>query len=143
FARGAGDEADRGRVQGQGEDCVQAAAAAVPRQGPPGGRGGAGRQRTGQVLADARQAVREPAGAGPAIAGEIRRGAGPEHDEVQGGARLGQVQGEGRRGRQGGRGRGRHRNADVLHQRNEGRRRPAVRVLQVDDRRRAEGQGLA
>ena len=35
------------------------------------------------------------------VAGEVRRGAGPQHGQVQGGARLRQVQGPGRRRRQG------------------------------------------
>ena len=74
--------------KGKVKHRLQAAAAAVPRQGAPGGRGGAGRQRAGQVLADARQAVRQPAGARSPVAGEVRRGAGPQHDQVQGGARL-------------------------------------------------------
>ena len=39
---------------------------------------------TGQVLADARQAVREPARAGSAQPGEVRPGAGPRHGQVQG-----------------------------------------------------------
>ena len=58
--------------------------------------------------------------------------------QVQGGARLGQVQGQGRRRRQGGRRGRRHRHADLLHQRHEGRRRSALRRLQDRHRHRAQ-----
>ena len=63
---------------------------------------------------------------------------GPQHEQVQGGARLGQVQGQGRLRRQGGRRGRRHRHADLLHQRHEGRRRSAVRRVQDRHRHRAE-----
>ncbi len=64
--------------------------------------------------------------------------------QVQGGARLGQVQGQGRRRGQGGRRLRRDRHADLLHQRHPPRRRPAVRGLQGRHRQRAQGlEGLS
>ena len=104
-------------VQGQGPHRLQAAAAAVPRQGAAGGRGGAGRQRAGEVLGDARQAVRQPAGAGPPLAGEVRRrswGSTWPSSRRRSTAASSRTRSTRRQGRRGGR---RQRHADVLHQR--------------------------
>ena len=54
---------------------------------PAGLAGGAGRRRPGQVLGDARQAVRQPAEHQAPRPGEVRAGAGPRHGQVQAGAR--------------------------------------------------------
>ena len=57
----------------------------------PAAERGARRRRAGQVLGDARQAVREPAGARSPGAREVRAGAGAQHGQVQGRARREQV----------------------------------------------------
>ena len=51
---------------------------------PAGRRGRAGRGCPGQVLGDARQAVRQPAEHQAARPGEVRAGTGPRHGQVQG-----------------------------------------------------------
>ncbi len=61
-------------LQGRRADRVQAPAAAHAQQRRDRGAGGRGGPRAGQVLGDARQDVRQPAGAGPAQPGEVRPG---------------------------------------------------------------------
>ena len=56
-------EADREGVPGKVRVVVEELPAALPPERQAGRRGRAGRRRAGQVLGDARQAVREPAGA--------------------------------------------------------------------------------
>ena len=93
LARRADARADRGEVPGQGPHRVEQLPAAVPQQRGAGRRGRDGRARAGQVLGDARQAVRQPAGARPPEPREVRAGDRPRRGQVQGGPRLGQVQG--------------------------------------------------
>ena len=116
-ARRAEAVADREEVRRQGAHGLEELSAAVPQQRGAGGRGGHGGGRPGQVLGDARQAVREQHRARSREPREVRAGARPQHGQVQGRPRLAQVQGldQGRHQRRpGGR---RERHAGRLHQR--------------------------
>ena len=144
LARRAGAEADRGRVQGQGDASPSSSCRCRSttrrtwrprRRWPPTSRASSGRCHD-KLFAN-QQALDRPS------LEKYAEELGLNMAQVQGGARLGQVQGQGRRRRQGGRRGRRHRHADLLHQRHEARRRSAVRRLQDRHRQRAEGQGLA
>ncbi len=113
--------------------------APLPQQRRAGGRGGDGGGRAGEVLGDARQAVREQHRARPPQPGEVRAGAGPQHGQVQGRPRQQQVQERDRVGDQGRPGRRRQRHAGGVHQRPQDLGRLPVRDLQ-EDRRRGAGR---
>jgi glutaredoxin len=142
LARGADHRQDHGRVQGQGPGGVAKQAPALPRQGQARGHRGPGGRPAGQVLADARHPVQEPAEPGCRQPGEIRERDRPRHGQVQG-RPAGQEAARGRRSRCGhGRQARRARHAGVLRQRQLPVGRAALRELQVPHRRAVEeGRG--
>ena len=107
---------------GQGAGVLQALPAALPPGRAAGLAGGAGRRRPGQVLGDARQAVRQPAGAEAARPRPLRQGAGPGRGQVQAGAGQQHLQGPHRRRHGPGQPGGRQRHPGLVHQRPPGRR---------------------
>ena len=143
-----------GGVPGQGPRGLARLPPALPPERHPGRHRGPGRGRAGQVLGDARQAVREPARAGPGQPGAVRPGAGPERRQGEGRARRQEV----RKRDQGRHGDGpedwRARHAGLLHQRHLPVGRPALRERSRPDRQQlakaealvkkgvAQGQGL-
>jgi hypothetical protein len=66
------DEADQGDLPEGRARRVPSAAARLPRPRPPGRQGRAGRRAAGQVLGDARRAVRQPEGARRQVARDLR-----------------------------------------------------------------------
>ena len=121
--------ADQGLRQRR-QHLVPAQPAAVPQQRHAGGAGGRGGARAGEVLGDARQAVRQPAEPRPPEPREVRPGDRPRHGQVQGRARQGEGQGahQARHGRRRQVRRARH--AQLLHQRAQLPRRAAGRGVQ-------------
>ena len=126
---------DREGVRQAGPRVLPPQPAALPPGRAAGVRGRDRGRRAGEVLADARQAVRQPAEPEAPRPGEVRPGDRPRRGQVQGGAGQGDRQGPHRRrhgGRQADRRPG---DAELVHQRPQRPGRAAVRGVQEGDRR--------
>ena len=133
-------EGDHRQVrQGRG-DRVREPAAVLPRPGAGRRQGLPGRQQAGQGLGDARQDVRQPAGADARRPGQVRGRGGPERGPLQEGHGRSGHREDGRRRSGAGRLGGRRRHADVLPQRPRDLRRAALPGL-PDHHRRGDQEG--